>query len=112
MNRGISAVCYATLNDAGKKYSEKELTALYRDFYKDEYFVRILDDRIPDTKWVKGSNFCDIAVKVDSRTNRAIVIGAIDNLFKGAAGQAIQNMNIMFGFPEKTGIDLITDYPV
>ena len=112
MNRGISAVCYATLNDAGKKYSEKELTALYRDFYKGEYFVRILDDRIPDTKWVKGSNFCDIAVKVDPRTNRAIVIGAIDNLFKGAAGQAIQNMNIMFGFPEKTGIDLITDYPV
>lgn len=112
MNRGISALCYATLNDAGKKYSENELNALYHDFYKDEYFIRILDDRIPDTKWVKGSNFCDIAIKVDHRTNRAIVIGAIDNLFKGAAGQAIQNMNIMFGLPEKTGIDLITDYPV
>ena len=60
----------------------------------------------------KGSNYCDIGLKVDRRTGRVIIVGAIDNLVKGAAGQAVQNMNLMFGFDEKTGIDFITDFPV
>lgn len=112
MNRGILAVCYATLSEKAQGMSEEDLRQVYRDFYQDEYFVRLTEDRLPDTKWVKGSNFCDIGLKVDPRTNRVIVMGAIDNLIKGAAGQAIQNMNLMFGLDEKTGIDLVPDYPV
>ncbi|MDO4288209.1 MAG: N-acetyl-gamma-glutamyl-phosphate reductase [Eubacterium sp.] len=109
MNRGILALCYATL---AKEATEEELRQVYRDFYKDEYFVRLTEDVMPETKWVKGSNYCDIGLTLDQRTNRVIVIGAIDNLMKGAAGQAVQNMNLMFGLDEKTGIDFITDFPV
>jgi N-acetyl-gamma-glutamyl-phosphate reductase len=112
MNRGILAVCYARLNEAGKAMSEEGISQIYRDFYHNEYFVRLTEGRIPDTKWVKGTNFCDIGVKIDKRTNRVIAMGAIDNLIKGAAGQAVQNMNLMFDLPEKTGIDLVSDYPV
>lgn len=92
--------------------SEEDIRQIYRDFYRDEYFIRLTEERIPDTKWVKGTNFCDIGIKIDKRTNRVIAMGAIDNLIKGAAGQAVQNMNLMFDWPEKTGIDLISDYPV
>lgn len=109
MNRGILALCYANLTT---DMDEESLRQVYRDFYKDEYFVRLTEDRLPETKWVKGSNYCDIGLKVDRRTGRVIVVGAIDNLVKGAAGQAVQNMNLMFGFDEKTGIDFITDFPV
>lgn len=109
MNRGILAVSYATLKES---VSEAALHQIYRDFYKDEYFVRFTGDVLPETKWVKGSNYCDIGLKVDARTGRVIVVGAIDNLIKGAAGQAVQNMNLMFGLDEKTGIDFVTDFPV
>ncbi|MEG0377536.1 MAG: N-acetyl-gamma-glutamyl-phosphate reductase, partial [Eubacterium sp.] len=109
MNRGILALCYANLKT---DISEEELRAVYRDFYKDEYFIRLTENNMPETRWVKGSNYCDIGVKVDKRTGRVIVVGAIDNLMKGAAGQAVQNMNLMFGLDEKTGIDFITDFPV
>ena len=109
MNRGILALCYANLVT---DMDEEGLRQVYRDFYKDEYFVRLTVDKLPETKWVKGSNYCDIGLKVDRRTGRVIIVGAIDNLVKGAAGQAVQNMNLMFGFDEKTGIDFITDFPV
>ena len=79
---------------------------MYKDFYKDEYFVRVKDaGKLPETKHVAGSNFVDIGVVVDERLNRAVIVSAIDNLGKGAASQAVQNMNIMFGLDEKTGIN-------
>jgi len=109
MNRGILALCYANLKT---DITLEDLQDVYRDFYKDEYFVRFTGDKLPETRWVKGSNFCDIGLKIDPRTNRVIVVGAIDNLIKGAAGQAVQNMNICFDLDEKTGIDFITDFPI
>lgn len=107
MNRGILSTCYGTLK---KSVTTQELISLYRDFYKDEFFVKILDG-FPETRWVKGSNLCHIGIKVDKRTNRVIVISAIDNLIKGSAGQAVQNMNIMFGFGEATSLDIIAMAP-
>ncbi len=100
--RGILATIYINLN---KKCTTEELVALYKDFYKDEYFVRVKDaGKLPETKHVAGSNFVDIGIVVDERLNRAVVVSAIDNIYKGAAGQAVQNMNLMFGLDEKTGI--------
>ncbi|MBC3889097.1 N-acetyl-gamma-glutamyl-phosphate reductase [Acetobacterium paludosum] len=109
MNRGILALSYATLT---KSIAINELQELYKDFYKDEYFVRLTGDRMPETRWVKGSNYCDIGLKIDTRTNHVVIVGAIDNLIKGAAGQAVQNMNIVFDLDEKTGIDFIADFPI
>lgn len=109
MTRGILSTIYASLIDA---YTVEELLDIYREFYKDEYFVRIHPaGQYPQTKWVYGSNFCDIGLAVDLRTNRVIVVSAIDNLVKGASGQAVQNMNIMFGLPEKTGLDFAPVFP-
>ena len=107
MNRGILATCYSTLT---KTISQKDLVQLYHDFYKDEFFVRITD-LLPETRWVRGSNFCDIGITIDKRTNRVIVVSAIDNLIKGAAGQAIQNMNIIFGLEENLGLKLLAMAP-
>jgi len=109
MNRGILALSYATLT---KSITLPELQKIYQDFYQDEYFVRLTGDRMPETRWVKGTNFCDIGLTLDQRTNHVVVVGAIDNLIKGAAGQAVQNMNIVFELDEKTGIDFIADFPV
>ncbi|MHB1393736.1 MAG: N-acetyl-gamma-glutamyl-phosphate reductase [Clostridia bacterium] len=103
MSRGILATCYGNLK---KSISQNELYDLYRSYYKNERFIRITET-LPETRYVKGSNICDIAVRVDERTNRVIVVSAIDNLIKGAAGQAVQNMNILFGLYEHTGIDLV-----
>lgn len=109
MNRGIHATIYATLS--GKADTGK-LHALYKDFYKGAYFVRVLDKgRFPATKYVSGSNFCDMNVIADERSNRVVVMSVIDNLVKGAAGQAVQNMNIIFGLDEKTGLDRSPLYP-
>ncbi len=109
MNRGILATAYATLK-AGT--SEDDVRAAYEACYKDEYFIRLMDKGVcPETKWVEGSNFVDIGWKIDPRTSRIIMMGAIDNLVKGAAGQAIQNMNIMFGLPENTGLKLVPIFP-
>lgn len=112
MNRGILATCYASLKKQADDTTQAELEKLYQDFYQDEYFIRFTGSVQPETKYVKSSNFVDIGLVVDQRTNRVIVTSAIDNLFKGAAGQAVQNMNLMFGFDEKTGIDFIPDFPV
>ncbi|SFB37173.1 N-acetyl-gamma-glutamyl-phosphate reductase [Acetitomaculum ruminis DSM 5522] len=109
MNRGILVTAYGNLK---KKVTYDEVKAIYDKYYKDEYFVRVLDkDICPQTKWVEGSNFTDINFKIDERTNRIIMMGAIDNLVKGAAGQAVQNMNIMFGEKENEGLDIVPMFP-
>ena len=88
-----------------KDLNTKDAIELYRNFYNKEYFVRILDEGIfPDTKNVTKTNFCDIGIKVFPEKKIAIVLTAIDNLVKGASGQAVQNMNIMYGFGEKEGL--------
>ncbi len=99
--RGILSTMYASLT---AEVTTEELMAVYRQFYKDEYFVRICGAGLPQTNRVAGSNFIDIAVVADARTGRAVVVAALDNLIKGAAGQAVQNMNLMFGLDEKTGL--------
>lgn len=109
MNRGILATEYATLK---KKVTEDQVRDIYEKYYGSEYFIRVLDPGVcPETKWVEGSNFVDINFKIDQRTNRIIMMGAIDNLVKGAAGQAVQNMNLMFGLPENEGLKLVPVFP-
>lgn len=107
MNRGILSVTYSKLK---KDISQEELYKIYNDFYKNEYFVRVIEE-LPETKLVKGTNLCDVAVRVDKRTKKVIAISAIDNLIKGAAGQAVQNMNIMFGLDEKEGLEILAMNP-
>ncbi len=109
MNRGILATEYAKLT---KAVSWEDVKAVYDKYYASEKFVRVLDqDVCPETKWVEGSNYVDIGFKIDPRTNRIIMMGAIDNLVKGAAGQAVQNMNLMFGLEESEGLDLVPMFP-
>ena len=109
MNRGILATIYATLADG---VTEEMIQAAYDTYYKDEQFVRILPKgNIAETRWVKGSNYCDISFKVDERTGRLVVVGSLDNLIKGAAGQAVQNMNIMMGWKENLGINMPPVFP-
>ena len=109
MNRGILATEYATLK---KDVTGEEVKAIYDKYYADEKFVRVLDEGVcPETKWVEGSNYVDIGFKLDPRTNRIVMMGAIDNLVKGAAGQAVQNMNVMFGLDETTGLRQLPVYP-
>ncbi len=100
--RGILSTIYVNLN---KKCTTEELVEVYKEFYRGEYFVRVKEaGSLPETKHVAGSNFVDIGMVVDERLNRAVIVSAIDNIYKGAAGQAVQNMNLMFGLDEKTGI--------
>ncbi len=102
MNRGILVTAYASLT---KDVTYEEVKAVYDKYYAKEKFVRVLDqDVCPQTKWVEGSNFVDVNFKIDSRTGRIIMMGAMDNLVKGAAGQAVQNMNLMFGLDETLGL--------
>jgi N-acetyl-gamma-glutamyl-phosphate reductase len=109
MNRGILITSYAALT---KSVSYEEVKAVYDKYYSKEYFIRVLEkDVVPQTKWVEGSNFVDVNFKIDPRTNRVIMMGAMDNLVKGAAGQAVQNMNILFGLPENKGLKLIPLFP-
>lgn len=109
MDRGILSTIYATPT---KAVSTDELVALYADTYQDEPFVRPLPKgQFPSTAFVRGSNFCDIGITLDSRTNRIVVVSAIDNLVKGASGQAIQNMNLVCGFPETTGLEGLAIFP-
>ena len=97
---------------AERIYKFEEVKAVYDQYYAKEKFVRVLDrDVCPETKWVEGSNYVDIGFKIDPRTNRIIMMGAIDNLVKGAAGQAVQNMNLLFGLPEDEGLELVTMFP-
>ena len=109
MNRGILATEYATLK---KDVTGEEVKAIYDKYYADEKFVRVLGEGVcPETKWVEGSNYVDIGFKLDPRTNRIVMMGAIDNLVKGAAGQAVQNMNLLFGLPESEGLELVPMFP-
>jgi N-acetyl-gamma-glutamyl-phosphate reductase len=109
MNRGILVTAYANLK---KDITEDEMFDIYHSYYDKEYFVRVLDKGIcPETRWVEGSNFVDVGIKKDSRTNRVIMMGAMDNLVKGAAGQAVQNMNIMFGLDEACGLKYAPFFP-
>ncbi len=105
MQRGILVTAYADLT-ADVTYDD--VKKVYDKYYKDEKFIRVLDkDLCPETRFVANSNYTDINFKIDERTNRIVMMGALDNLVKGAAGQAVQNMNIMFGLPEEMGIDLV-----
>lgn len=109
MNRGILITAYATLN---RQVTYEEVKLLYDNCYANEKFVRVLDKNVcPETRWVHGSNYVDVNFRIDDRTNRIIMMGAMDNLVKGAAGQAVQNMNIMFGLPEDTGLKQIPLFP-
>ena len=109
MNRGILVTGYASLT---REVTYGEVKAAYEACYRDEYFVRVLEkDVAPQTRWVEGSNFAVVNFKIDPRTRRIVMMGAIDNMIKGAAGQAIQNMNIMFGLPEQTGLKQIPVFP-
>lgn len=102
MNRGILVTAYASLT---REVTYDEVKAVYDKYYGAEKFVRVLDkDVCPQTKWVEGSNYVDVNFKLDFRTNRIIMMGAMDNLVKGAAGQAVQNMNLMFGLEESMGL--------
>ncbi len=109
MNRGILATAYASLL---ADVSAEEVKAVYDKYYADEYFIRVMKPgMVPQTRWVEGSNFADIAFQIDPRTKRIVMMGAIDNMVKGAAGQAMQNMNLMFGLPENTGLKQIAVFP-
>ena len=114
MNRGILATEYATLNKKadGTLPTYGEVKAIYDKYYKNEKFVRVLEkDICPETKWVEGSNYVDVNFKIDERTGRIIMMGALDNLVKGAAGQAVQNMNLLFDFDEAEGLNLVPMFP-
>ncbi len=109
VSRGILSTVYATLST---DFTQAELDKVYADFYDKEFFVRILrDGALPATQYVRGSNFCDIGFKVDSRTGRIIILSAIDNIVKGAAGQAVQNMNLLCEFAEDAGLRHLPLFP-
>ena len=109
MNRGILVTAYANLT---KDVTYEDVKAAYDKYYDKEYFIRVLPkDVCPETRWVEGSNFVDIGFKIEPRTNRLIMMGALDNLVKGAAGQAVQNMNLLFGLPENEGLQLAPMFP-
>jgi N-acetyl-gamma-glutamyl-phosphate reductase len=109
LTRGILSTIYASLI---KTLSTAELIDLYNDFYKGESFIRVLGKGMyPNVSSVKGTNFCHIGLSVDPRTNRVIILSAIDNLVKGASGQAVQNMNLMCGLREDTALDMIALFP-
>ena len=109
MNRGILVTAYANLT---KDVSYEEVKTVYDKYYQNEKFVRVLEkDICPQTKWVEGSNYVDVNFKIDPRTHRVIMMGALDNLVKGAAGQAVQNMNLLFGLKESEGLELVPMFP-
>lgn len=109
MNRGILVTAYANLT---KDVTYEDVKAAYDKYYDKEYFIRVLPkDVCPETRWVEGSNFVDMGFKIEPRTNRLIMMGALDNLVKGAAGQAVQNMNLLFGLPENEGLQLAPMFP-
>ena len=114
MNRGILSTEYASLTRRGDGSlpTPDDVSAAYEKYYGDEKFIRLLPyGESPETKWVEGSNYVDIGFKIDERTGRIIMMGAIDNLVKGAAGQAVQNMNLLFGLKEDEGLDLVPMFP-
>ena len=113
MTRGILSSCYVPLKDgaiSSGKTGIDEIRSLYKDFYRDEPFIRVVDES-PMTKHTLGNNNCIVFPHVDTRTNRLMVVSCLDNLVKGAAGQAIQNMNLMFDMPETEGLEQLALYP-
>lgn len=109
MSRGIYSTIYAT---SRQSLEDDELYQIYQDFYQDEPFIRLCQPgTYPATQFVRGSNFCDIGFKFDKRTNRIIIMSVIDNLVKGAAGQGVQNMNLLCGFPETAGLAALPLFP-
>lgn len=109
MDRGILTTAYATLNGKGRA---SDLEAVFQRYYGNEFFVRLLETgKMPETKWSQGTNFVYLGFTVDQRTNRVIVCTALDNLVKGAAGQAVQNMNLICGFDEREGLTMLPVYP-
>ena len=109
MNRGILATESASLK---KPVTMEEVGRIYQEYYGGERFIRLLEPgTCPETRWVEGSNYVDIGFQIDARTGRIVMMGAIDNLVKGAAGQAVQNMNLMFGRPENERLDLVPLFP-
>ena len=108
MTRGIMATCYARLRD--EAVNKQAVREAYRDFYADEPFVRVTDTP-PQTKQTTGSNMCLVYPTVDERAGRLVVVSCLDNLVKGAAGQAVQNMNLMFGLREQEGLEQLAVYP-
>jgi N-acetyl-gamma-glutamyl-phosphate reductase len=109
VSRGILSTCYATLKE---RLSTADMLEIYQEYYSQEAFVRVHPkESLPNVAFVRGSNFCDVGVVSDFRTGRVIVISAIDNLVKGAAGQAIQNMNLMLGLDETTGLTALPLFP-
>lgn len=109
MNRGILVTAYASLK---RDVTYEEVKDVYQKYYENEYFVRVLEkDTAPETRWVEGSNFVDVNFKIDARTNRIVMMGAMDNVVKGAAGQAVQNMNLMFGIEETEGLMAVPMFP-
>ncbi len=110
MVRGILTTGYASLSKKGLDAGEKGVRDAYREFYKDEPFIRVVDVP-PQTKHVRGSNFCAVCPTVDARTGRLVVVSCIDNLMKGAAGQAVQSMNLMLGLQETAGLEGLGLYP-
>ena len=109
MNRGILVTAYASLKPGT---TAEQVRKVYKEYYDKETFVRVLEDgECPETKWVEGSNYVDINFKIDPRTGRIIMMGALDNLVKGAAGQAVQNMNLLFGFDEDEGLRQVPMFP-
>ena len=112
MNRGILVTAYASLSKRHENADYKELREVYDHYYQNETFVRVLEKNVcPQTRWVRGSNYVDVNFQIDPRTHRVILMGAMDNLVKGAAGQAIQNMNLMFGLDETTGLEFTPLFP-
>jgi N-acetyl-gamma-glutamyl-phosphate reductase len=109
ISRGILSTVYASLVPG---FDREKIDALYHDQYQNEPFIRLLkEDSFPATQYVRGSNFCDISYKIDHVTNRIIVMSAIDNIVKGASGQAVQNMNLMQGFAETSGLTTVPLFP-
>lgn len=108
MNRGILSTAYCKLVC---DVTLADLRALYKEFYKGERFVRLYEDIVPNPRYIKGSNFCDVGVYTDPRAGWVVTVAAVDNLVKGAAGQAIQAMNLMMGIPEDSGLTMPSSYP-
>ncbi|MCX6004119.1 MAG: N-acetyl-gamma-glutamyl-phosphate reductase [Chloroflexi bacterium] len=110
MTRGILSTCYASVKDGKLKGGKEELLQLYSEFYKNEPFTKVVTEP-PETKHTLGSNLCLVYPLLSPQTGKLVVVSCIDNLVKGAAGQAVQNMNIMFGFLETAGLEALPLYP-
>jgi N-acetyl-gamma-glutamyl-phosphate reductase len=109
MDRGILTTLYVNLT---KRLKTEEVLNTFQEHYQKEPFIRICQKgKLPDTKDVRGSNYCDIGVKVNEADGRVVIVTAIDNLVKGASGEAVQNMNIMLGYPETMGLDVVPLFP-